>query len=152
MTGRPLDSCALGIVPDWPLPPRAASRVPIACAVREFAQLPQTDRPRHMCKGPNTRLTIVALVAALLASSFASATRAALLPAPSDPAADKSTAAAALAIPARDIPARADADERYARDVAAHAQQTKMYDTQRADLDALAANVSQVAMRWHAED
>jgi hypothetical protein len=27
-----------------------------------------------------------------------------------------------------------------------------MYDTQRADLDALAANVSQGAMRWHAED
>jgi hypothetical protein len=105
-----------------------------------------------MCKGSNTRLTIVALVAALLASSFASATRAALLPAPSDPAADKSTDTAALAIPARDIPARADADERYARDVAAHAQQTRMYETQRADLDALAANVSQVAMRWHAED
>src|SRR6478735_3564346 len=138
MTGRPLDSCALGIVPDWPLRPRAASRVPNVCAVREFAQLPQTDRPRHMCKGPNTRLTIVALVAA---------TRAALLPAPSDPAADKSTATAALAIPARDIPARADADERYARDVTAHAQQTRMYDTQRADLDALAANVSQVAVR-----
>ena len=67
-----------------------------------------------------------------------------LLTAPA-PEAAPAAAAATLAVAARDIPAQADADEKLARDVAAHARDRRSVDSLREQLDRVTTSVLQLA-------
>jgi len=94
-------------------------------------------RPRLICRWFAALLVLGAPLTGLTAGLPG------LLTAPAPEAAP--AAAATLAVAARDIPAQADADEKLARDVAAHARDRRSVDSLREQLDRVTTSVLQLA-------